>query len=52
MDFKKIIMREHMEMLSRKNSTFFFLAVQHSMQDLSAPTRDRTPAPCSGSTES
>ena len=29
-----------------------FLAAQHCMWDLSCPTRDRTCAPCSGSTES
>ena len=33
-------------------SLFFFLAVPRSMQDLSFPTRDGTPAPCSGSMES
>ena len=26
----------------------FFLAMPHSMQDLSSPTRDQTHAPCSG----
>ena len=30
----------------------YFLALPHSMLDLSSPTRDRTLAPCSGSTES
>ena len=32
--------------------SFFFLAVPLGLQDLSSPTRDRTPAPCSGSVES
>ena len=27
----------------------FFVAVKHSMGDLSSPTRDRTHVPCSGS---
>ena len=31
---------------------FFFLAAPCSMWDLSSPTRDQTPAPCSGSVES
>ena len=31
---------------------FFFLAVPHGVRDPSSPTRDRTRAPCSGSTES
>ena len=30
---------------------FFFLAVLRGTQDLSSPTRDRTRAPCNGSTE-
>ena len=32
--------------------SFVFLAVLHSMWDLSSPTRDRTHAPCIGSSES
>ena len=31
---------------------FYFLTALHSMWDLSCPTRDRTHAPCSGSTVS
>ena len=31
---------------------FFFLAMLFSMWDLSSPTRDRTQAPCIGSSES
>ena len=32
--------------------TYFFLALPHSMWDLSSQTRDRTGTPCSGSAES
>ena len=31
---------------------FFFLAMPCGIWDLSSPTRDLTPVPCSGSTES
>ena len=31
---------------------FIFLAMLRGLQDLSSPTRDRTCAPCSGSSES
>ena len=32
--------------------SFFFLALPHSIWDLSSPTRDQTHTPCSGSAES
>ena len=39
-------------LLYKKDCYFtFFLAMPHSMQDLSSPTRDQTHAPCSGNTE-
>ena len=44
--------RQRLPRVLRPLGSFFFLAVLHGLQDFSSPTRDRTWAPWSGSTES
>ena len=48
----RYVQGRHSLIWSQVLSLSFFLAMLHSMQDLSSLTRDRTCAPCSGSMES
>ena len=43
---------QYLEFFFFKSKVLFFLAVLHSMWDLSSSTRDQTHASCSGSSES